>query len=107
MNWKKLLLIAFAVIGFAFASASGSKAGVSIGIGIGIPVGYPYPYYGYYPYRCYYPYAYYPRPYFRTVVYGGPRWYLVPRTSRVSQPSVSPLSPALSRSAELIAQEPR
>jgi len=50
MNWKKLLLIALMVGGFAFAAAPRSEAGVSVGIGVGFPVaypyGYPYPYYG-------------------------------------------------------------
>jgi hypothetical protein len=69
---KKVFIIGLIAAGFAFASASRSDAGVSVGIGIGIPVGYPY---GYYSQGCY-PYAYYPyRPYYRTVVFNGPRRY--------------------------------
>ena len=71
MNWKKLFFIALVAGGVAFASTSRSEAGVSVGIGIGYP-GYGY---GCYPYGYgYYPYGYY-RPYYRPVVYVGPRWY--------------------------------
>ena len=50
MNWKKLLLIALVISGFAFAPAPSSNGGVSVGIGVGFPVAYGYPYgYGYRP----------------------------------------------------------
>ena len=64
MRLKKLLLIALVAAGFAFVSTR-SEAGISVGIGIGVPFGYPYPYYGY---PGYYPY-------YRPVVYVGPRFY--------------------------------
>ena len=59
MNWKKLLIIAIAVVGFGFVSAPSSEAGIRVGIGIGVPAyGYGY---GYgYPYVTpYYPVSYY------------------------------------------------
>jgi hypothetical protein len=84
MNWKKLLLIAVVVGGFAFVAVPQSKAGghVSIGIGLGFPIGYGYygcGYPGYYPYAypAYYPYGYY-RPAYYSVGYGYSRpfyWY--------------------------------
>jgi hypothetical protein len=74
MTWKKLLVIALAVLAFGFASAPRSEAGLSIGIGLGVPVAYGYPY-GYGP--AYYPYT--PYGYYQPVVgvYVRPRyhWY--------------------------------
>lgn len=64
MNWKKLLVIAIAVAGFAFVAPSRSDAGIAVGIGLGFPGVYAYP--------AYYPYAY---PYYQPVVYVGPAWY--------------------------------
>ncbi len=44
MNWKKLLIIAIAILGFGFVSAPRSEAGVHVGIGIGVPIGVGYGY---------------------------------------------------------------
>lgn len=85
MNWKKLLLIGAAVIGFAFAPVAKSNAGLSVNIGLGYPSGYGY-YGGGYGYyggsRCYssnfgYGYPYYGASYYRPVVYysNNYRWY--------------------------------
>lgn len=48
MTWKKLLLIAVAVLAFGFAAAPRSEAsGLSVGIGFGVPGGYGCGYGGY------------------------------------------------------------
>lgn len=69
MNWKKLLIIAVAVVGFGFVGAPKSEAGgrVHFSIGIGGPVHYGY-YGGHYGRPVYYaPYYHrryrYHRPY--------------------------------------------
>src|SRR2546423_10327943 len=79
MNWKKFLLIAFAVGAFGSAAFQRSEARVSVGIGFGFPYGYSsygygYPYgYGYNSSRAY-PYDYYSgSP--REVISVGPRYH--------------------------------
>lgn len=69
MTWKKLLIIAVAVVGFGFVGAPKAEAGnVHFSIGIGGPVGYGGYYGGYYGRPVYYtPYYHrryrYHRPY--------------------------------------------
>jgi hypothetical protein len=73
MHWKKLLLIAVVVGGFAFAATPRTEARTFVSVGIGFPIGFGY-YGGYgypgyaYGYPGYYPYGYY-RPYYSRVGY--------------------------------------
>jgi hypothetical protein len=80
MNWKRLLLIALVVGGFAFAAAPRTEARTFVSVGIGFPIGfgnYGYGYPAYYPYAypAYYPYGYYRPAYYSVGYYYGRPYY--------------------------------
>jgi hypothetical protein len=78
MHWKKLLLIAVVVGGFAFAATPRTEARTFVSVGIGFPIGFGY-YGGYgypgYGYPAYYPYGYYRPSYYSVGYYSRPYYW--------------------------------